>query len=412
MELLSSSNKITSYFSTIPITLKATITPSNATNQEVTWSSSNKEIASVTKTGGVVTGVTASNEEITITATTANNRTAICKVKVTLPPKPSVTKVTANVESVYVNQLIKWTATGSATAKPIKYEFKIYNKDTGKVVYTQEFSTSAVCEYTPSDAGNYYALVTALDNYGQKSSAVQSSVTKVTAKESNTNKASWMKESLEGEQLVHSPLKTGEIGINWYHQSGWDFIAPLNTPIYALEDCTVTYYITFGYEKLADDSKKWYLIEYGNWAKAIGKNTEVLYAHMNGYPANVNGTNVAQSYDSWLIKAKDPNTFFDASSHTIKNGSFQYDGSIINPNYYFYPQKEPTNHTNFGDPDIIIEVVKNVKKGDLIGYVGNTGYSNKSHLHVEIKYGGSPIDELKKIRFPNNAQVVKVGDTW
>lgn len=60
-------------------TLVATVTPANATNKTVTWSSSDESVASVKD--GVVTGIAVGTAKIT--ATTANGLTASCTVKVT-----------------------------------------------------------------------------------------------------------------------------------------------------------------------------------------------------------------------------------------------------------------------------------------------------------------------------------------
>ena len=65
------------------VTLSTTITPSNATDKSVIWSSSNKSVATVSSSG-VVTAV--GNGTATITAKTVDGaKTATCTVKVTTP---------------------------------------------------------------------------------------------------------------------------------------------------------------------------------------------------------------------------------------------------------------------------------------------------------------------------------------
>lgn len=67
------------------ITLTATVAPADAVNKNVTWSSNNASVATVSN--GVVTGVATGNAKITV-ATEDGSHTASCTVTVTtsLPP--------------------------------------------------------------------------------------------------------------------------------------------------------------------------------------------------------------------------------------------------------------------------------------------------------------------------------------
>ena len=60
-------------------TLKATFTPSNTTNKNLTWSSSDKKIATISSTGKVKA---IKKGTATITVKTANGKTAKCKITV------------------------------------------------------------------------------------------------------------------------------------------------------------------------------------------------------------------------------------------------------------------------------------------------------------------------------------------
>lgn len=104
-------------------TLIATITPENATNKNVTWTSANPAIATVS-TSGVVTAV--SNGSTIITATTADgNRTASATVTVAVVVE--VSGVTLNKSALTFNQanqteqLIATIAPANATNKNITW---------------------------------------------------------------------------------------------------------------------------------------------------------------------------------------------------------------------------------------------------------------------------------------------------
>ena len=69
-------------------TLIATVLPANATNKNVTWSSSNSSVASVTS-NGIVSALSAGSATITVT-TTDGGKTASCSVTVTADPYGAV----------------------------------------------------------------------------------------------------------------------------------------------------------------------------------------------------------------------------------------------------------------------------------------------------------------------------------
>lgn len=94
-------------------TLVATITPDDATDKSVLWSSSQPEVASVDK-NGKVTGLKEGKAVITAT-TTDKGKTATCTVTVT-PDKPTVTGVTLNKSETTIT--VKGTETLIATVTP------------------------------------------------------------------------------------------------------------------------------------------------------------------------------------------------------------------------------------------------------------------------------------------------------
>lgn len=78
------------------ITLKASVAPANAANKKVTWRSSNKNIAVVSRQGKVK-AVGKGTAKITVT-TEDGKKTAVCTVKVKVPAK----KLTLNTKKLYI----------------------------------------------------------------------------------------------------------------------------------------------------------------------------------------------------------------------------------------------------------------------------------------------------------------------
>jgi uncharacterized protein YjdB len=104
--------------------LTATIAPSNATNKNVTWSSSNNTVATVSSTG-LVTAVAAGSAVITVT-TQDGGKTATCNITVTQATPVPVTGVTLSPTSasLVVNNTQQLTATiapSNATNKNVTW---------------------------------------------------------------------------------------------------------------------------------------------------------------------------------------------------------------------------------------------------------------------------------------------------
>ena len=94
-------------------TLTATITPDNATNQNVTWKSSDTKVATVDN--GLVTAVGLGTTTITVTTTDGDFKDT-CTVTVTAPPTVSVTSVTLDKTSLTLD--VGGSDTLTATVEP------------------------------------------------------------------------------------------------------------------------------------------------------------------------------------------------------------------------------------------------------------------------------------------------------
>ena len=138
-------------------TLKATVTPTNATNKKVTWSSSDDKVANV-DVKGVVKAVAAGTATITVT-TVDGEKTATCEVTVKKPAAVQSEIVGAKKVSV-----ASGTKLGDITAK-----YKAVAKDTDitdKGTFSWKKNGEAIAEDTilkVTDAGEYTLVFTPAD---------------------------------------------------------------------------------------------------------------------------------------------------------------------------------------------------------------------------------------------------------
>jgi len=147
--------------------LTATITPENATDKSVDWTSSDTKIATVDSTGKV-TAVSAGTASITCMAKDGSDKKATCEVTVTdpTPPKPSVVKVTKitlnkTTASVGKGKTMQLTATVTPTNATNKAV-------TWKSSNTKIATVSSTGKVTAKSAGTVTITCTAKDGGGKK----------------------------------------------------------------------------------------------------------------------------------------------------------------------------------------------------------------------------------------------------
>lgn len=99
--------------------LTATVSPDNASDKSVSWSSSNEAIATVSSTG-LVTGVTAGSATITVTSNSDNTKTASCEFTVT----SGADEPTSSASDSYTKIIINSSAFALTTLKLSNFTFE------------------------------------------------------------------------------------------------------------------------------------------------------------------------------------------------------------------------------------------------------------------------------------------------
>lgn len=148
-------------------TLTATVSPSNATNTNVTWSSSNTSVATVSN--GTVSGVTAGSATITVT-TVDGSKTATCTVTVSAVASQTLTITRSSFATSGGYAWYDWTqATTDST--PISGKGELYTTTTTSMQFNKS-------------KGNKVAAIF-------NTTAIPGSITKIEATSQQTTIRSW-----------------------------------------------------------------------------------------------------------------------------------------------------------------------------------------------------------------------------
>ena len=180
--------------------LTATVSPSNASNKTITWTSSNGNVAKVDQNGNV----TAVNEgTATITAKSNNGKTATCKVTVINPASVAVSSVGLNSTSITLknirnykltatvspsnasNKTITWTSSNSNVARvDVNGNVTAVNAGTATITAKSNNGKTTTCKVTVINPASV-----AVSSVGLKSSTtiVKGKTEKLTATVSPSN---------------------------------------------------------------------------------------------------------------------------------------------------------------------------------------------------------------------------------
>ena len=140
--------------------LKPGISPSNATDKKIAWSSNNKEVASV-NSSGLVKGI--KKGTATITVVTSNGHSASCKItvnEVTQPTEPSKPEPTVPTQEAFA-----WSVIAQSSCP-----LNVSNK------FDQYVLKQQAVETMESNSGYTYILIKAVSGKGVKVSNVSESV--------------------------------------------------------------------------------------------------------------------------------------------------------------------------------------------------------------------------------------------
>ena len=144
--------------------LTATVTPTNATNQNVTWESSNPSVATVDESGKV-TAVAPGEATITVT-TEDGSKTATCTVIV-----HTATTITTQPQSVSVTEGQSAAFSVTATGDNLRYQWQLYSGNSWSDITGATDASYTIDRTTTAMSGNQYRCIVTGDGGETTSSA-------------------------------------------------------------------------------------------------------------------------------------------------------------------------------------------------------------------------------------------------
>ena len=192
-------------------TLKAVITPSNATNKSLTWSSSNSDVAIVSS--GLITARAVGNARITATAKDGSNKSAYIDIEVTpvLVTKITLLPTSKTIEVGDTFTLTKTIAPSNATNKEVEWESS-----------NSSVATISGGVVTAVGTGTATITATAKDGSGCKATCsvtVNAKPIKVTSITLSDTSINLTKGSTKALTATVSPSNATEQGVTWSSNS-------------------------------------------------------------------------------------------------------------------------------------------------------------------------------------------------
>jgi len=307
--------------------LTATVSPTNATNKNITWSSSNTNV--VTVSGGTITAKSAGTATITATAADGSGKTVTCTVTVKQP----VTGLSLNKTSTTLN--VGATESLTVTVSP--------TGATNKNVTWSSSNTNVVTvsggTITAKSAGTATITATAADGSGKTATCTVTVKQPVTGLSLNKTSTTLNVGATETLTLTVSPSNATNKSVTW-SSSNTNVATVSGGTITAVSAGTATITVTAadGYGKSANCTVTVKANEQVTWPEHVKLRDNSFYAQIKGTGTNAFLNNVSNSVIG-LRQVKDDNGWWyfelqDDGSYEIKSKANEYNLTLKNGEDY------------------------------------------------------------------------------